>query len=89
MNVAIDIPEDVFRRLTELWGSDLPRRSLEAIALEAYRAGVLTEFEVQRMLNLGSRWEVETFLKRENAYLDYSEAELEDDVAAIRAARAK
>lgn len=89
MNVAIDIPEDVFRRLTELWGNSLPRRSLEAVALEAYRAGVLTEFEVQRMLNLASRWEVETFLKRENAYLEYSEAELEDDVAAIRAARAK
>ena len=88
MNVAIEIPEDVFHRLTEQWGN-LPRRSLEAVALEAYRAGVLTEFEVQRMLNLASRWEVETFLKRENAYLDYSKADLEDDVAAIRAARAK
>lgn len=88
MNVAIDIPEDVFHRLSERW-DNLPRRSLEAVALEAYRAGVLTEFEVQRMLNLASRWEVESFLKRENAYLDYSEAELEDDVAAIRAARAK
>ena len=85
MNVAIDIPEDVSQRLAERWG-DLSRRSLEAVAVDAYREGVLTESEVQRMLNLSSRWEVEAFLKRAGAHLDYTEADLDADIAAIRTA---
>lgn len=36
------------------------------------------------MLNLPSRWEVESFLKRAQAYLDYTEADLDRDIAAIR-----
>jgi hypothetical protein len=38
------------------------------------------------MLHMSSRWEVEAFLKRAQAYLDYSEADLERDIAAIRQA---
>ena len=88
MNVAIEIPEDVSQRLAQRWG-DLSRHSLEAVAVDAYREGVLTAFEVQRMLNFSSRWEVEAFLKRSGAYLDYTEADLDNDIAAIRAARGR
>ena len=59
-------------------------RALEALALEAYRAGEITEAEVQQMLHMSSRWEAEAFLKRAQAYLDYSEADLEQDIAALR-----
>jgi len=83
MHVAIEIPEDLSTRLTERWG-DLSRRTLEAVAAEAYRAGALTSFEVQRLLRLDSRWETEEFLQRAGAWLDYSEADLDQDIAALR-----
>jgi hypothetical protein len=83
MDVAIKVPEDVARQLEATWGS-VSQRALEALALEAYRSGVITEAEVQRMLNLSSRWEVEAFLRRAQAYLDYTEADLEQDVETIR-----
>ncbi len=83
MNVAIEVPEDIAHHLAEQWGN-ISHRTLEALTLEAYRSGVITEAQVQRMLNLASRWEVEDFLKRTHAYLDYAEADLEQDIVAIR-----
>ena len=83
MNITIEVPEDVAHQLESIWG-DLPQRAVEALAIEAYRSGVITEAEVQRMLHLPSRWEVDTFLKRAKAYLDYTEADLEQDILAIR-----
>lgn len=83
MNVAFEIPEEVSPRLAARWG-DLSRRSLEAVAADAYRTGVLTAQEVQRMLDLPSRWEVEAFLKRAQAHLDYTEADLASDLATLR-----
>jgi esterase/lipase superfamily enzyme len=83
MKIAIELPEDVAQRL-EANGSDLTRRALEALAVDAYRTGEITEAEVQRLLGLSSRWEVDAFLKQAQAYLDYTEADLERDILAIR-----
>ena len=83
MDVAIQVPEDVARQLEAKWG-DVSQRALESLTLEAYRAGVITEAEVGLMLNLSSRLEVEAFLKHAQAYLDYTEADLERDIAVIR-----
>ncbi|HXH14398.1 MAG TPA: UPF0175 family protein [Alphaproteobacteria bacterium] len=83
MNITIEVPEDVARQLEAIWG-DLPQRVLEALAIEAYRSGVITESEVQRMLRLTSRWEVDAFLKRAKVRLDYTEADLDRDLLAIR-----
>ena len=83
MSVEINLPEDIARQLEAIWG-DISQRALEALALEAYRSSVITEAQVQRMLNLSSRWEVETFLKQAQAYMDYTEEDLERDIAAIR-----
>lgn len=87
MNVEIKVPEDVARQLEEKWGN-VSRRALEAVALEAYRSGAITEAQLQRMLGLSSRWAVEAFLKQVHAYLDYSEADLERDLTALRKATA-
>ena len=40
--------------------------------------------QVQQMLGLGSRWETETFLRRAVAFHDYTQDDLERDIAAIR-----
>ena len=65
---------------------DSVRAGLEALAVEAYREGILTEAEVQRMLGHESRWGTEAFLARARAYHDYSEDDLDRDIAAIRKA---
>lgn len=83
MDVAIQLPEDLARQLEAKWG-DVSQRALESLTLEAYREGVITEAEVGRMLNLSSRLEVEAFLKHAHAYQDYTEADLERDIANIR-----
>jgi hypothetical protein len=86
MNVAIEIPENVSGPLRSRW-KDLPRGVLEAVAAEAYRTGALTAHQIGELLGHGSRWETETFLKRVQAYLHYTEDDLETDLAALRAAR--
>ena len=83
MDVLIVVPDDVVHRLKTRW-NDLSRSTLEALAVEAYKADVITETEVQRMLNLDSRWEVDEFLKRAHAYIDYNEVDLQQDIDSIR-----
>jgi hypothetical protein len=43
--------------------NDVPRRALEVIAIEAYRAGALTEIQVRRLLQVESRFQVHELLK--------------------------
>jgi predicted HTH domain antitoxin len=86
MNVAIDIPDNISAPLQAKW-KDVPRRVLEAVAVEAYRSGALTMHQVGQLLGHTSRWQTETFLKAMQAYLHYSEADLAHDVAELHAAR--
>ena len=83
MTVAVDIPDDLERRLRDGW-VDIPRKVLEAVALEAYRSRALTGAEVQRLLGLGSRWDLEAFLKQAGVFLDYDQADLARDLEAPR-----
>lgn len=64
-------------RLEAAW-HDVSRGTLEAVALEGYRNGVLTREQVGRVLGL-SFWDTEAFLKERNAYLAYNEDDLEQD----------
>ncbi len=64
----------------------MPRRVLEAVAVEGYRSGVLTRGQVRRLLQL-SWWETEAFSSKERqAYLPYDE---EADLEAQPALRIK
>ena len=81
MNVAIELPEDIARLLQASW-KDMPRRALEAIALEGYRTQALTSGQVGRLLGLNF-WATEAFLKQKQAYLPYDESDLEGDRQAI------
>jgi len=83
MDVAIQIPDEVGRALTAR-GADVTRAVLEAVAIEAYRSGVITPAHVQEMLGFRSRWETESFLHRAEAYHDYTMDDLDRDIAAIR-----
>jgi hypothetical protein len=83
MTVDLEIPDEVEERLSARWG-DLPRRALEAVAIEAYRSGALTTAEVQQMLGLASRWDVEAFLRRADAFLDYGPDDIRRDLQELR-----
>jgi predicted HTH domain antitoxin len=81
MNVAVELPDDIAHQLEAAW-QDIPRRVLEAVAVEGYRSGALKHSQVQRLLNL-SWWQTEAFLKERQAYLHYDEADLEQDRAVL------
>jgi predicted HTH domain antitoxin len=83
MQVTIRLPEDISAALKEQW-DDVPRRSLEAIAVEAYRTGALNEAQVRRLLGLDTRIQVHALLKEHHVPLQYTRADLEDDLAAHR-----
>jgi Uncharacterised protein family (UPF0175) len=79
VQLAIELPEDIGEELQAKW-KDLPRGALEAIALEGYRSGALTEAQVRRVLGFESRMQVNTFLKDHAAYYEYSQREMEDEI---------
>ena len=83
VNVAIEIPDEIGHVLGAQSG-DVSRAVLEAVAVEAYRSGRITPAQVQHMLGLRSRWETESFLRRAEAYHDYTMDDLERDIAEIR-----
>ena len=51
MQVTLDLPDDISAVLEGRW-PDLPRQALEALAVDAYRTGALTEGQVRRLLQL-------------------------------------
>ena len=81
-HVAIELPEDIAGRLG--LEEDLFNVTLRALATQAYRDGQLTHAEVQRVLGFASRWKTDAFLKEAGAYLDYTEADVENDLASSR-----
>lgn len=83
MSVTIDLPEDISAVLTEQW-DDVPRRSLEAIAVEAYRTGALNESQIRRLLGFETRFEVHALLKEHHVSLRYTAADVESDLSVHR-----
>ncbi|ACB54343.1 UPF0175-containing protein [Crocosphaera subtropica ATCC 51142] len=79
MQITIEIPEDLGNILEVKWGN-LSERTLESLAVEGYRSGILTRGQVRQLLNLASFYEVEQFLKDRGADLLYSEEDLEQDI---------
>ncbi len=61
MNLMLPIPDDLAERLGAN-GGDLSRRALEALAVEEYRAGHLTDADLSRMLGLSAREDLRRFL---------------------------
>jgi hypothetical protein len=82
MQVNVQIPDDIGRRLTEA-GADLSRRALEAFALEELRAGRITEPELGQMLGL-ARLQMDGFLKAHGVYEDYTLEDFEKERAALK-----
>jgi hypothetical protein len=83
MTIVLNLPEDIAAELSAR-ETDLARTALESLALEEYRVGNLSEEQVRRMLGFESRFEVHAFLKQHSTHLNYTEADLEHDLAVSR-----
>jgi Uncharacterised protein family (UPF0175) len=62
MNVTVQIPDDLAKRLSAA-GGDLSRRALEGFALEEYKSGRLTKPELRQLLGYETRAALDGFLK--------------------------
>src|SRR5271166_3358328 len=76
VNLVVHLPDDLAARLSAD-GADLPRRALEALASEEYRAGRLTKPDLRRLLGLETRAELDGFLKAHGVFEPYTLADLE------------
>lgn len=83
MKVAIHVPDDIAGRLQERWGNEIPRYVLESLALECYRARILGESQLRRLLGFETRFEVHGFLK-EHGVPFYTLDDLEHDRTTLR-----
>ena len=81
MEVTFQIPDELINSLTA--SGDLPRRALEAFALEELRADRITETELRKMLGL-ARIELDGFLKAHNIYPDYTIEDFERERQALK-----
>jgi hypothetical protein len=71
MQLTLDIPDDLAARLKAA-GGDLKRRTLEALALEEFKLGHLSQPELQRLLGFETRYELDGFLKSHGVYETYT-----------------
>ncbi|HTO66082.1 MAG TPA: UPF0175 family protein [Bradyrhizobium sp.] len=75
MDITIRIPDDLARRLGAT--VDLPRRTLEALAISEFRRGHLTQGELRQLLGFGTRDALDGFLKAHRVDSDYTLDDLE------------
>ncbi len=78
MNVHLEIPEELARRLASD-ANGLARAALEAIALESVRSGKLTVSQARRLLGIQSRYEMDGLLKAHGVFLDLTLEDVRSD----------
>lgn len=67
MDLKINLPSQIEEQLENEWGEDLSRKAVEALAVEGYRSGVLSDGEVAETLNL-SISETDNLLKERGLF---------------------
>jgi hypothetical protein len=87
MRITLEIPDDLVPTLAAP-GQDPSRAALEALALEAYREGRLTAYQLRTLLGIPSRYQLDGFLK-EHKVFDYIIEDFENDLASLREFRDK
>ena len=77
MDVTIHIPDALATRLGT--AGDLPRRVVEALAVEEFRLGRVTQRELRDLLGLATRQALDAFLKAHEVYIPYAVDDLNRD----------
>ena len=78
MQVTLQVPEDLARLLGES-SAGLSRAAMEGLALEGLRGGKITVAQARRLLGIGSRYEMDGFLKSHGVLLPLTVEDVERD----------
>ena len=82
MLLTIELPDAIARQM-HLDGPDNSLRALEMLALEAYRAVLLSGGQVGELLGMHFT-EREQFLKDHRAYIEYTREEYEEELENLK-----
>ena len=82
MNLIVRIPDELATRLGGA-GRDLERQALEALGLEAFRAGRLNKDELGRVLGLDGHDQVDGFLKTHDVFDPCTVEDINRDVETL------
>ncbi|CAN5149584.1 hypothetical protein BH20ACI2_BH20ACI2_22770 [soil metagenome] len=81
MAVQVEIPDQVFTSS----GGEISRRVLETVALEGFKSGKLTIFQIRQLLGFETRFEVHEFLAEHDVpWVNYSVEDLEKERRTLR-----
>jgi predicted HTH domain antitoxin len=80
MDITIQIPDELANR----FGADVPRRALEALALEEFKSGHLSLAELRRMLGFRTRHQLDGFLKSHGVWADYTVDDFRLDIETLQ-----
>jgi hypothetical protein len=76
MQITVQLPDDLAQH------PDPAREALEAFAIEGYRSGVLSAYQVRLLLGFETRYELDGFLKEHEVWEHaYGVGDLEQDAA--------
>jgi hypothetical protein len=76
MQITVQLPDDLATR------PNPAREALEAFAIEGYRSGALSAFQIRLLLGFETRYELDGFLKDHQVWEHaYSVEDLEKDAA--------
>jgi len=81
MELTLTIPDDFAAQIAAA-GKNPARAALEAVAIDGYRSGHLSENEVRVMLGYETRMQVHALLAEHKIDLQYTEEQLRQDIAA-------
>ena len=79
MSVTVHLPPDLEERLRSRF-PNLDRRVLEGYAVDAYRRGELSSFQVGQILGFKDRWETNEFLSAQGVFPNYDAEDFEADM---------
>jgi predicted HTH domain antitoxin len=83
MVVTLELPDKIAEALNDGNRRDLSRQALEALAVDGYRQGRLTQKQVGEMLEL-SRVAAEDFLAVHTVLYDFDPSELTSELEQLR-----
>ncbi len=82
MTVTVSLPHRIEAQLKTKWGENLPRKMLEALAVEGYRCGDLSLGEVAEILDFSIN-EADGFLKNRGGLVLTEISEIDADSASL------
>lgn len=83
METVFGISPQSEQELHEVFGPNLKKAALEALALIGYRSGKLSLAQVRRLLGFDNRWQTENWLGEQGVTWNYNLEDLEIDRQAI------